>query len=65
MDRHGAYHVKMATRGGHPAMAVAIEVQFRRAQQGSARESGVMGLCVVLRHFLVFLFALLSDAFLV
>ncbi len=53
---------------GHPAMEVAIEVQFRRARQRGTREVGVRCPCLSLRRclaFLVFLIAFLSVAFLI
>ncbi len=49
---------------GHPAMEVAIEVQFRRSGEGGTRKVGVRGA----RHlfaFLALLLTLLSVAFLV
>jgi hypothetical protein len=53
---------------GHPAMEVAIKVQFRRARQRGTREVGVRCSCICLRRclaYLVFLIAFLSVAFLV
>ena len=53
---------------GHPAMEVAIIVQFRRARHRGTREVGVRCPCLFLRlclAFLVFLLAFLSVAFLV
>ena len=44
---------------GHPAMVVAIEVQLRRAQEGSAWEGGVKGARLLFRWCLVALFSLL------
>ena len=58
----------VANGSGHPAMEVAIKVQFRRARQRGTREVGVRCPCLCLRRclaFLVFLIAYLSVAFLV
>jgi hypothetical protein len=53
---------------GHPAMEVAIKVQFRRARQRGTREVGVRCSCLCLRRCLAFLVILIvfqSVAFLV
>jgi hypothetical protein len=64
MGLHGNFHGQMTTLGGHPAMEVTIEMQFRRASKRSARELGVSRgarLIWLVLCFLAFLLALLGQ----
>ncbi len=45
---------------GHPAMVVAMKVQFRRAQERSAWQGGVKGACLLFLRGLIALLAFLA-----